>query len=280
MKIKLLMGVAIVSLGAGHAWAQSAPAPEDNTDGDVVVIYGEGETRQVQTLTAADLSLEAAGSSPIKLIESLPGVNYTAADPFGAYEWAVNINIRGFQKDQLGYTLDRVPLGDMSYGNYNGLHISRAIISENLGSVELAQGSASLATASTSNLGGALAFTSRGPADDFGGEIALTGGSENMFRGYARLESGAIDAIGGGKAYISYAKQEQDKWKGDGPQKLEQVNAGFEVPVGPGVLSGFYDWSKRRETDYQDLSLEMLGRLGYNWDNIKPNWALAWVPWR
>jgi iron complex outermembrane receptor protein len=71
-------------------------------------------------------SLEAAGSSPIKLIESLPGVNYTAADPFGAYEWAVNINIRGFQKDQLGYTLDRVPLGDMSYGNYNGLHISRA----------------------------------------------------------------------------------------------------------------------------------------------------------
>ena len=275
MKIKLLMGVAIVSLGAGQAFAQSAPAVEADADRDVVVIYGDGETRQVQTLTSEDLGLEAAGSSPIKLIESLPGVNYTAADPFGAYEWAVNINIRGFQKDQLGYTLDRVPLGDMSYGNYNGLHISRAIISENLGSVELAQGSASLATASTSNLGGALAFTSRGPADDFGGEIALTGGSENMFRGYARLESGAIDAIGGGKAYISYGNQEQDKWKGNGPQKLEQFNVGFEQPVGPGVLSGFYDWSKRRETDYQDLSLEMINRLGYEWDNSSPNWALA-----
>jgi len=275
VKIKLLMGVAIVSLGAGQAFAQSAPAVEADADRDVVVIYGDGETRQVQTLTSEDLGLEAAGSSPIKLIESLPGVNYTAADPFGAYEWAVNINIRGFQKDQLGYTLDRVPLGDMSYGNYNGLHISRAIISENLGSVELAQGSASLATASTSNLGGALAFTSRGPADDFGGEIALTGGSENMFRGYARLESGAIDAIGGGKAYISYGNQEQDKWKGNGPQKLEQFNVGFEQPVGPGVLSGFYDWSKRRETDYQDLSLEMINRLGYEWDNSSPNWALA-----
>ena len=69
---------------------------------DVVVIIGQGETRQVKTLTAEDLQLEAAGSSPIKLIENLPGVNYTAADPFGAYEWAVNINIRGFQKDQLG----------------------------------------------------------------------------------------------------------------------------------------------------------------------------------
>ena len=101
----------------GQAWAQSGPdttpvAAEDNSN--VIVIIGEGETRQVQTLTAEDLSLEAAGSSAIKLIESLPGVNYTAADPFGAYEWAVNINIRGFQKDQLGYTLDGVPLGDMS----------------------------------------------------------------------------------------------------------------------------------------------------------------------
>jgi iron complex outermembrane receptor protein len=275
VKIKLLMGVAFVSLGAGQAWAQSGPAPESDPASDVVVIYGEGQTRQVQTLTSEDLGLEAAGSSPIKLIESLPGVNYTAADPFGAYEWAVNINIRGFQKDQLGYTLDRIPLGDMSYGNYNGLHISRAVISENLGSVELAQGAASLATASTSNLGGALTFTSRGPSDDFGGEVALTGGSENMFRGYARLETGAIDALMGAKAYISYVTHEQDKWKGSGPQKTEQANAAFELPVGPGVLSGYYNWSQRRETDYQDLSLEMIRRLGYGWDNLAPNWALA-----
>jgi iron complex outermembrane receptor protein len=245
VKLKLMMGAAIVSLCAGNAWAQAAGPATEDADRDVVVIIGQGETRQVQTLTAADLELEAAGSSPIKLIESLPGVNYTAADPFGAYEWAVNINIRGFQKDQLGYTLDGVPLGDMSYGNYNGLHISRAIISENLGRVELAQGAASLATASTSNLGGALTFFSRAPSDDFGGEIALTAGSENMLRGYARLETGVIAATGG-KAALSYVNHEQDKWKGDGPQKNEQINFLFEQPIGPGVLSGYYNWSQRR----------------------------------
>lgn len=277
VRMKLLISAAIMSIGAGNAWAQSAPAisPQDEAARDVVVIYGEGESRQVQTLTADDLVLEAAGSSPIKLIESLAGVNYTAADPFGAYEWAVNINIRGFQKDQLGYTLDGVPLGDMSYGNYNGLHISRAIISENLASVELAQGAASLATASTSNLGGALTFLSRGPADKAGAEVAVTGGSENMFRGYARIETGSIDALMGAKAYVSYVKHDQDKWKGEGPQKVEQFNLGFELPVGAGVVSGYYDWSKRRETDYQDLSLEMIRRLGYGWDNIAPNWTLA-----
>jgi iron complex outermembrane receptor protein len=275
VKIKLLMSAAIAALGAGQAWAQSAPETTDEAPTNVVVIIGQGETRQVQTLSAEDLQLEAAGTSAIKLIESLPGVNYTAADPFGNYEWAVNINIRGFQKDQLGYTLDRVPLGDMSYGNYNGLHISRAIISENIGKVELAQGAASLATASTSNLGGALAFTSRAPDDAFGGELALTAGSENMFRGYARLETGAIDAIGGGKAAISYANHTQDKWKGDGEQKSEQINVSFEQPIGPGVLSGYYNWSKRREQDYQDLSLAMIDRLGHEWDNFAPDWDLA-----
>lgn len=274
MKMKLLMGVAIVSLCSANAWAQATPAEDVDAARDVVVIIGQGETRQVQTLTAEDLQLEAAGSSPIKLIENLPGVNYTAADPFGAYEWAVNINIRGFQKDQLGYTLDRVPLGDMSYGNYNGLHISRAIISENLGRVELAQGAASLSTASTSNLGGALTFFSRAPSNDLGGEIALTGGSESMFRGYARLDTGVIDMTGG-KASISYVNHTQDKWKQGREQKNEQINVSFEQPIGPGVLSGFYDWSERRETDYQDLSLEMIDRLGYKWDNFAPNWTLA-----
>jgi iron complex outermembrane recepter protein len=274
VKFKLLMGAAIASLCAGNAWGQSGVPETEEADRDVVVIIGQGETRQVQTLTEDDLKLEAAGSSPIKLIESLPGVNYTAADPFGSYEWAVNINIRGFQKDQLGFTLDRVPLGDMSYGNYNGLHVSRAIISENLARVELAQGAASLSTASTSNLGGALTFISRAPSDMFGGQFAVTGGSENMFRGYARLDTGVIDAIGG-KASISYANQTQDKWKQGGEQKSEQINISFEQPLGPGVLSGYYNWSERRETDYQDLSLEMIGRLGYGWDNLAPNWDLA-----
>ncbi len=73
MKMKLLMGAAIVSLCSANAWGQAAPTSDEDPARDVVVIIGQGETRQVQTLTAADLELEAAGSSPIKLIESLPG---------------------------------------------------------------------------------------------------------------------------------------------------------------------------------------------------------------
>jgi iron complex outermembrane receptor protein len=270
----LLIGTALASMCVGSAFAQEqVTGPADDTV-DTVLVLGEGQARQVQTLTADDLRVEAPGTSAIKLIESLPGVNYTAADPFGAYEWAVNINIRGFQKDQLGYTLDGVPLGDMSYGNYNGLHISRAIISENIDRVELSQGAAGLSTASSSNLGGALQFFSRAPSQEMGGTVQATAGSESMFRGFLRYDTGVIPGIEG-RASISYANSGQDKWKGGGEQNHEQWNFRFEQPIGPGVLSGFYDWSKRRENDYQDLSLEMISRLGYDWDNFAPDWDLA-----
>jgi iron complex outermembrane receptor protein len=274
MKFLNSASAGVSALAAILSMTSVASAQTQLASNDEIVVFGTGQARQVQTLTAADLSIEAPGTSAIKLVERLPGVTYTAADPFGAYEWAVNINIRGFQKDQLGYTLDGVPLGDMSYGNYNGLHISRAVISENIGRVELSQGAGAVSTASTSNLGGTLQFFSLAPKDEFGGVAQVTAGSEDTLRGFFRLESGVISGLGG-KGYVSYANSKMDKWKGDGEQKHEQANVRFDQPIGPGVLSAYYDWSKRRENDYQDLSLEMIRRLGSDWDNFAPNWELA-----
>ena len=92
-------------------------------------------------------------------------MNFQSADPYGAYEWSTRIVVRGFNQNQLGFTLDGVPLGDMTYGNHNGLHISRAIPTENVGRVLLSQGAGSLATASSSNLGGTIEFFSARPVD-------------------------------------------------------------------------------------------------------------------
>ena len=98
--------------------------------------------------TRSSSSFCPPGTSPLKSIEKLPGVNFQAADPFGAYEWSTRITVRGFNQNRLGFTLDDVPLGDMTYGNHNGLHISRAIPSELVGRVVLSQGTGSIDTAS------------------------------------------------------------------------------------------------------------------------------------
>lgn len=278
MKLKwLTSAIALASINVGLAHAQDASptllAANEEVGGEEIVVLGQG-VRQAQTVRGEELMREAPGTSPIKLVERLPGVNYTGADAFGAYEWAVRINIRGFQQQQLGFTLDGIPLGDMSYGNFNGLHISRALISENLQSVELSQGAGLLSTHSTSNLGGTLQFTSRGPADEYGGQLALTLGDEATFRGFARIDTGTIEGIGF-RAYLAYLNNDTEKWKSVGQQYVDQWNFGFAQPIGAGELSGYYNHSQRREADYQDLSIDMINRLGYDWDNFAPNWDLA-----
>ena len=155
-KTTILAASILLCLHAGTASAQTAPDGSDDNDAstlDTISVVGTGQTRQVQSLGKDDLAREAAGASPLKAVAKLPGVNFQSADPWGNYEWSAKLSIRGFSQQQLGFTLDGIPLGDMSYGNHNGLHVSRAIISENVGRVDVAQGSGALGTASSSNLG-------------------------------------------------------------------------------------------------------------------------------
>jgi len=285
-KNQMLLGAAALALvmAAGNAFADdkavdaAAPAatPAETSEVDALIIIGQGQSRQIQTLNSEAIGLQAAGTSALKAIDKLPGVTFQSADAFGAYEWSARISIRGFNQNQLGFTLDGVPLGDMSYGNHNGLHISRAVASENIGRVELAQGAGALGTASTSNLGGTLQFFSRDPSEKLGGEIDVTGGSDNMHRVFGRFETGEIEQLGGLRGYISVADQKADKWKGGGEQKQRQYDAKVVMPLGErGDLTGFYHRSERREQDYQDMSFAMIKRLGRDWDNTQPNWALA-----
>ncbi|HYE49141.1 MAG TPA: TonB-dependent receptor [Azospirillaceae bacterium] len=249
----------------------AAPAAAEEELGEIVVL-GRGEARQVQTIAPRDIAAPP-GTSPLKAVAKLPGVNFQAADPFGAYEWAVRISVRGFSQNQLGFTLDGVPLGDMSYANANGLHISRAISPENIGRIELSQGAGALDTASTSNLGGALRFFSIDPAEEPGVLASLGVGGERMLHAMARLETGTLP--GGGGLYLSLDRLGMDKWKGEGRQRQVRANGRFVQPLGEAVLSGFLNWSDRHENDYQDLSLALIHRLGYGLDNISDDWATA-----
>jgi iron complex outermembrane receptor protein len=279
-RVAIHTGVSCLALVAAAASAQTTPSPAltQIASNDVVadaeiVVFGRGETRQVTAVSQVDLRRTVAGSSPFKALEKLPGVNFQSADPFGVYEWSTRISLRGFNQNQLGFTLDGVPLGDMSYGNTNGLHISRAIIADNVGTVRVSQGAGALGTASTSNLGGTIEFFSRAPAEEFNLTGNLTYGSQDTIRGFAALDSGNI---GGFRSYISYAYLDAQKWKGVGTQRSHQVNAKASYDLaGGGKLSGFLNFTDRKENDYQDLSLEQINRLGYDWDNVSGDWPLA-----
>ncbi|WP_397576165.1 TonB-dependent receptor [Sphingorhabdus sp.] len=268
--VMLLAGVAFGSVPV-MAQQSNAPTTADAEDAEIVV-FGQGETRQVQEVSNKELLILAPGTSPLKAIEKLPSVSFQSADPFGTYEWSSRVSIRGFNQNQLGYTLDGIPLGDSSYGNNNGLHIGRAIISENIGVTRVSQGSGSIGTQATNNLGGTLEFFSADPSDGFGVDANLTYGSSNTMRAFGRINFGEA---GGVRGFLSGVYHNADKWKGGGEQRSMHVNAKAIIPVGDAEFDGFFSYSDRAEQDYQDLSLEMINRLGYDHDNYFPDYAKA-----
>ena len=246
---------------------------EDAVVTDSVSFVGTGQTKQEQSISRTDMQNAVPGTSPLKVLAKLPGVQFTSSDPWGSYEWSTRFNVRGFNQSQLGFTLDDIPLGDMSYGNNNGLHISRAIASENIRSASIAEGGGNLAAASTSNLGGTVQFVSADPSDKFGVSVGETVGSSNTNRTFLRLDSGRLSS--GTKAYISYSKNNADKWKGWGPQEQNQVNSKLVQISGENRYTMFINTSHRLETDYADLSIQSKNLLGWNWDNYAPNWQTA-----
>src|SRR5258708_6559958 len=89
----LLAGVSAgaIILGAGQSMAAEAPAAvvaaasSEIANVEEVVVYGRGESRQVQSLPVREIEQAAPGTSPIKMVEMLPGVNFQSADAFGTY---------------------------------------------------------------------------------------------------------------------------------------------------------------------------------------------------
>jgi iron complex outermembrane recepter protein len=268
---RLSVAVAVV-LGSGAAPAQSTTGSAEPVVAEVVVL-GRGEIRQVQSITQQQIEYLPAGTSPLKAIEKLPGVNFQAADPYGAYEWATRITVRGFNQNRLGFTLDGVPLGDMTYGNHNGLHISRAVPTELVRRVVLSQGTGALDTASLSNLGGAVEFYSADPADQFTVTAAQMFGSDSARRSYAQLDSGQLGT--GARAYLAVVDASMEKWKGAGDQRTRMYTFKAVQPLGGGNLTAYYNYSDRAEIDYQDLSFDIVRRHGFDWDNFAPDWDSA-----
>src|SRR5712664_2854521 len=97
-----------VMLGANTAMAQHTRQQESAKDtvhklGSIAIVAtpsGRGETRGAKAVGTRELKEQAAGTSALKVVEKLPGVNMQSADPWGSYEWSNRVTIRGFQTQQ------------------------------------------------------------------------------------------------------------------------------------------------------------------------------------
>lgn len=242
LAVALLMpAVAVAQATDTSAIAPSADtqASEQDDNATAVIVTGR-QTRTSVELPGAEMQKILPGVSPLKAIQTLPGVLYITADPWGYNEQNAQLFIHGFAVNQLGYTMDGIPLGDQSYGNYNGLSPQRAVISENVGRVVVSTGAGDLATPSNSNLGGTIETFSSDPLDTLGIRAAHTFGSYGTARSYVRVDSGTVD---GTTAYVSAARQHARAWDFNGVQGGWQANAKLVHTGSFGKLTAYFDYN-------------------------------------
>lgn len=260
---------------APAADAPAAPAIQDTTPaGSIATVeISTRKTRSSVALSGAEIQKVLPGVNPLKALQALPGVSFQTADPWGNNEQNLSLFVHGFNGQQLGYTMDGVPLGDQQYGNYNGLAPQRAVTSENVRSVVLATGAGDLATASTSNLGGTIETYSSDPSANRNINVQQTVGSHDTTRTFVRFDSGKLG--GGNSFYISGLHHEAKAWDFDGRQSNDQFNGKFVHEGDSGKLTVFVDWSDKTEPN-EDSTLHQAGLAApYTRPFLYPDFAAA-----
>lgn len=252
---------------AAPAAAADASAAVQGTTPAGTIATVEISTRKTRSSVAqsgTEIQKVLPGVNPLKAMQSLPGVSFQTADPWGNNEQNLSLFVHGFNAQQLGYTMDGVPLGDQNYGNYNGLAPQRALSSENVRSVVLATGAGDLRTPSTSNLGGTIETYSLDPSTRRNVNLQQTLGSHNTTRTFVRFDSG--DLGGGNSFYVSGLHHEAKAWDFDGRQSNDQINAKFVHDGAAGKLTLFADWSDKIEPNEDSV----LQRPGLNSPYTRP----------
>lgn len=202
------------------------------------------------------------GTNALKALSTLPGISFQSPDAQGMDTWASQFFMHGFQQQQIGVTLDEMPLGEQTYRNYNGLLAVSAISSENISHIDVTQSAGAESSASTNNLGGTLNYVSMDPSLKRGGTIQQSFGSYNTYHTFIRANSGKLNDSGT-RFYASYMRNDSSLWKGYGNQFMQQVNAKLLQPIGQSSkITAFFDWTDVHQDNYQDLSPEMLDKVG------------------
>lgn len=244
-----LLALAGALVVTNPAFAQASPADTDAAspandgvvDSGTILVTATRTTRSSTEIPQVEIQKILPGVSPLKAIQTLPGVLYITADPWGYNEQNAQIFIHGFAGNQLGYTMDGIPLGDQSYGNYNGLSPQRAVISENVSRVIVSTGAGDLATPSNSNLGGTVETYSSDPLDRFSIQVGQTVGSYGTSRTFARVDTGVLG--GGNSLYVSGARQRARAWDFNGIQGGWQANAKFVHDSDIGKITLYFDYN-------------------------------------
>jgi iron complex outermembrane receptor protein len=195
---------------AAPASAPAAPAaaPQSGTTMEKVMVYGDAigvrQTRANVKITAADLDYYPPGVSADKVLERVSGIQTGSSNAFGGDGFESTINMRGFAKDSIGFSIDGIPNGRTTLGG--GSVPTRYFDSSNLAGVDVSQSAGVVGSPSHQALAGQVNYLTLDPSRRFGFHAEAAGGSAEFGRVFARVDSGEL--LPGLTSYLSVSRQQ------------------------------------------------------------------------
>ncbi len=184
--------LAVLAATASQVMAQDASNTANSLE--EVFVYSKATAYANNQVTESMINQISTVTSVNALIDNLPGVSVQEGDAFGFDDWSTAISVRGFQtnlaEQQVGSTIDGLPNGNSNYGG--GAKANRYIDTANIGTVEVSQGTADIASRSLEALGGTIDYRTSNPELEERVRVQYVAGQYDAQRFYGRYDSGLI----------------------------------------------------------------------------------------
>jgi iron complex outermembrane recepter protein len=258
------IGLALLALAA------AAQAQTTTSEIGTITVTGEGDRlgtglmidedtpKAKSTVTKAEIDKLRSSSNPFQALAMLPGVNANSIDATGLF--GGNLRVRGFNSDQMGFTINGAPVNDS--GNF-AVYPQEYSDAENLCEIFITQGATDTEAPHVGASGGNVGLSTCSPEDKRRVRVAFSGGDLSYARSFMRVDSGKI---GDFKGFISFSKSEVDKWKGPGHADRNHVDAAVDYKLGITDLSASLLYNRAVNHNYRALSLSELATYGYEAD--------------
>lgn len=249
--------------------ASEEEAPEVQVTGrrvsDASTAIGVDQVTATVSITRDALLSAPAGISGLKMLEGLPGFNVQANDALGLYEFGNSVFVRAFNFQQIGFTLDGVPMGRSD--QFGGSPIFRYVENETLERVTASPGAGDVSLPSYASLGPIVQYITTAPAKEMGATGQITTGADSLVRGFLRLDTGEM---GGFSGYASYSRLHGNVWRGPGTLDREHIEGKIRYTFGAHSLTAralyndYFDYDSPAISilQYQGLANDAFGRSG------------------
>ncbi|MCI2244534.1 TonB-dependent receptor [Xanthomonas sp. PPL568] len=227
-------------------------------------------------INAGDMDADVAGSNGLARLKTVPGASYTATDGLGLDVSATSLFVRGFRMNEMGVTFEGVPLNDSGFLSLTGTSVVNVGVPDAIGSITVSPGAAPVSVFSSSANGGALEYRLGEPKESPSLRLKQGVGSDATRVTTVSAQSGQLGDTGP-KVQVDLQRLGADKYQGGGTQRFLRGDLKATQDVAWGTFTVFLSASHAAMWGYNNLSFDMLDKLGWHADSVYPDYAKAYA---